>query len=75
MKDELFVKMMNHEVEHVNRTLAEHERIKRYRVVADEWIIGRELSQTMKLRRKIIYQKYDALCREIYYYDKKENLD
>ncbi len=75
LKDELFVKMMNHEVEHVNRTLAEHERIKRYRVVADEWIIGRELSQTMKLRRKIIYQKYDALCREIYNYDKKETLD
>ncbi|MBR4787650.1 MAG: long-chain fatty acid--CoA ligase [Bacteroidales bacterium] len=75
MKDELFVKTMNYEVEHVNRTLAEHERIKRYRVVADEWVIGRELSQTMKLRRKVIYQKYDALCREIYNYDKKETLD
>ena len=29
----------------------------------------------MKLRRKVIYQKYDALCREIYNYDKKETLD
>ena len=64
---------MQQEVAHVNKTLADHEQIKRYRVVADTWTVGEELSQTMKLKRKVIYQKYDALCREIYNYDKKEN--
>lgn len=68
-----FEKIMQQEVAHVNKTLADHEQIKRYRVVADTWTVGEELSQTMKLKRKVIYQKYDALCREIYNYDKKEN--
>lgn len=64
--------LMSKEVDKVNKTLADHEQIKRFRMVPDTWNIGAELSQTMKLRRKYIYQKYDALCREIYNYDKKE---
>lgn len=72
VETELFKRVMSREVDKVNKTLADHEQIKRFRVVVDEWTVGNELSQTMKLKRKVLYQKYDALCREIYYYDKKE---
>lgn len=67
-----FQKIMTQEVNTVNKTLADHEQIKRFRIVPDEWKVGDELSQTMKLKRKIIYEKYDSICREIYNYDNKE---
>ncbi len=67
-----FMKIMNQEVANVNKSLADHEQIKRFRVVVDEWSIATgELSQTMKLKRKVLYQKYDNICKEIYNYDKK----
>lgn len=73
IKDARFLTLMNKEVGEVNRSLADHEQIKRFRVVTDIWAVGQELSQTMKLKRKVIYQKYEDVCREIYNYDKKDN--
>ena len=55
----------------MNKTLADHEQIKRFRLIGDVWSTeSGELSQTLKLKRKVIYQKYDSICREIYNYDK-----
>lgn len=55
------------EVEKVNSTLSPHEQIKRFRLVADEWSPQTgELSPTLKLRREIIYRKYEELYEEIY---------
>lgn len=55
------------EVEKVNATLSPHEQIKRFRLVADEWSPQTgELSPTLKLRRAVIYQKYDDIYEEIY---------
>ncbi|MCQ2284337.1 MAG: long-chain fatty acid--CoA ligase [Bacteroidales bacterium] len=68
-----FEKIMQQEVAIVNKTLADHEQIKRFRVIPETWTVGGELSQTMKLKRKFITQKYENICREIYNYDKKEN--
>ncbi len=63
---------MRKDVEKVNLTLADHERINRYRMVPDQWSIETgELSQTLKLKRKVIYEKYGDICKEIYYHDKK----
>jgi len=66
------VKRVQKEVDKINAQLSEHEQIKRFRMVADEWnpTTG-ELSLTLKLKRAVIYKKYDALCREIYHYDLK----
>lgn len=73
VKHPQFISIMNTEVANVNKTLADHEQIKRYRVITDEWSIATgELSQTLKLKRKVIYEKYDNVCKEIYNYDKKE---
>jgi Long-chain acyl-CoA synthetases (AMP-forming) len=66
-----FMEVINHAVNTVNKTLADHEQIKRFRLIDDVWSIETgELSQTLKLKRKVIYQKYDNICREIYNYDK-----
>ncbi|MDD4646301.1 MAG: hypothetical protein PHY99_09985, partial [Bacteroidales bacterium] len=51
----------------LNKTLAPHEQIKRFRLVEDEWSSATgELSPTLKLKRKVLYQKYDELVGEIY---------
>jgi len=66
------VKRVQKEVDKINAQLSEHEQIKRFRLVADEWSpVTGELSQTLKLKRAVLYKKYDALCREIYNYEHK----
>ena len=67
------IKRIQREITKLNDTLAEHEQIRKFRLVADTWSpMTGELSQTLKLRRAALYKKYDALCREIYQYDQKE---
>ena len=67
------IKRIQLEITKLNDTLAEHEQIRKFRLVADTWSPQTgELSQTLKLRRAALYKKYDALCREIYQYDQKE---
>jgi long-chain acyl-CoA synthetase len=59
------------EVNEINKRLGAHEQIKRFRLVCEEWTPQTgELSPTQKLRRNIIYAKYDHILREIYRYDK-----
>lgn len=69
------IQRIQKEVDKINSRLAEHEHIKRFRLVADQWSTQTgEYSQTLKLRRVYLYKKYDSLCREMYNYDKKESL-
>lgn len=69
------IQRIQKEVDKINSRLAEHEHIKRFRLVADQWSAQTgEYGQTLKLRRAFLYKKYDKLCREIYNYDKKESL-
>jgi len=59
------------EVDTINKTLGEHENIKRFRLVCQEWSPQTgELSPTLKLKRNYIYNKYDHVLREIYHYPK-----
>jgi long-chain acyl-CoA synthetase len=55
------------EVKEINKTLGQHEEIKRFRLIADTWSAQTgELSQTLKLKRKIIETKYKAVIEEIF---------
>ncbi|MFP4470072.1 MAG: AMP-dependent synthetase/ligase [Bacteroidales bacterium] len=57
------------EVDAINKQLGDHEKIKRFRLVCEEWSPQTgELSPTLKLRRAVIYEKYDELLRVIYRY-------
>jgi long-chain acyl-CoA synthetase len=55
------------EVNQINKQLSLTENVKRFRIVCDEWNPQTgELSPTLKLKRKVIYQKYDHILKEIY---------
>lgn len=51
----------------VNGTLANFETMKRFRVVADEWLLETgELTPSMKLKRRIITEKYAKMIAGLY---------
>jgi len=59
--------MFQAEVKEINKTLGQHEEIKRFRLVSDTWTAQTgELSQTLKLKRKVIEQKYSDVIEEIF---------
>ncbi|HRW63838.1 MAG TPA: hypothetical protein P5132_10130, partial [Bacteroidales bacterium] len=61
------------EVNKYNATLGEHEKIKRFRLVCEEWSPQTgELSPTQKLKRNVVYGKYKDIIAEIYQHDKKQ---
>jgi long-chain acyl-CoA synthetase len=63
------------EVSEMNQNLGDHEKIKRFRLVADEWTAQTgELSPTLKLKRKVLYEKYSLAISEIFNVDKTEGL-
>lgn len=65
------VNRIQREVNKINSTLAEHEQVRKFRLVADIWATQTgEFSQTLKLRRGFLYKKYEQLCKEIYQHDK-----
>ncbi len=62
------------EVKEINKTLGQHEEIKRFRLIADSWSPQTgELSQTLKLKRKVIEAKYKVLIEEIFAPSREED--
>jgi long-chain acyl-CoA synthetase len=54
-------------VQRANEQLSRVEQIKRFRILSDEWLPGGdELTPTMKLKRKPIAAKYEAIIEELY---------
>ncbi|MGE5395207.1 MAG: AMP-dependent synthetase/ligase [Candidatus Saccharibacteria bacterium] len=61
------ISLIQKEVAGINKALGEHEEIKRFRLVSDEWTPqSGELSPTLKLKRNYIAQKYRTIIDEIY---------
>jgi long-chain acyl-CoA synthetase len=61
------IAMFQAEVKEVNKTLGLHEEIKRFRLVSDSWSAqSGELSQTLKLKRKVVENKYCDIIEEIF---------
>jgi long-chain acyl-CoA synthetase len=55
------------EVAAINKALGEHEEIKRFRLVNDEWTPqSGELSPTLKIKRNYVAAKYKTIIEEIY---------
>jgi len=58
---------LQREVQAINKTLGEHEEIKRFRLVSDEWTPQTgELSPTLKLKRNYVAARYKSIIDEIY---------
>ena len=55
------------EIERYNQDLGQTEKIKKFRLLPNEWsITDGELSPTLKLRRKFIIEKYNKIIEEMY---------
>lgn len=64
---------LQREVGAINKTLGEHEEIKRFRLVSDEWTPqSGELSPTLKLKRNYVAAKYKTIINEIYSVSKSQ---
>ncbi|GAF01432.1 AMP-dependent synthetase/ligase [Saccharicrinis fermentans] len=73
IKNQMVLKTYQKEVNHANKQLGQHEQIKRFRVVCEPWTAPTgELSATLKLKRRVLYNKYADLLRKIYAYDAHE---
>jgi long-chain acyl-CoA synthetase len=67
------IERFTREVREINKSLGEHEQIKRFRLVTEEWTpITGELSPTLKLKRNFVSQKYKEIIAEIYFSGEKE---
>lgn len=63
------------EVREVNKSMGEHEQIKRFRLVTEEWTPQTgELSPTLKLKRNVVKERYHEIINEIYSIKEKENV-
>lgn len=64
---------LQREVVAINKTLGEHEEIKRFRLVPEEWTPqSGELSPTLKLKRNYVSAKYKTIIDEIYSVQKNQ---
>ncbi|MDF1571834.1 MAG: long-chain fatty acid--CoA ligase [Bacteroidales bacterium] len=70
IRDKRVIDQVQKEVNKLNAQLGQVERIKRFRLVADEWTPQSGLmSPTMKLKRRVIEDKYMDLIQEIFSVD------
>lgn len=67
MNNPLIRKRIGLEIEKVNATLGEHERLIKFELTSNSWSVDSgELTPTLKLRRKVISSKYVSLIEKIY---------
>jgi long-chain acyl-CoA synthetase len=67
IKNEVVIKRIQKEVDAINERFGNWEKLKRFELTADVWSIdGGHLTPTMKLKRKIIAEKYKDLYAKIY---------
>lgn len=61
------IKRYQREVNEINKQTGQYEQIKRFRLVAEQWSANTgELSPTLKLRRRILYENYKDILEGIY---------
>jgi long-chain acyl-CoA synthetase len=70
------IERFSKEIKEVNKELGEHEQIKKFRLVTEEWTPqSGELSPTLKLKRNLVAKNYKDLIADIYSRsDKEQNM-
>ncbi|RSC93190.1 AMP-dependent synthetase/ligase [Tenacibaculum singaporense] len=65
--DEKLLKRIQKEIDFCNEKFGKWEQIKRFEITPDEWTTNSgHLTPTLKMRRKIILEKYNSLYQKIY---------
>ncbi len=66
-QDDAFKRFMQSEIDKINGKLAQVQSIKRWTIIANEFTIdGGELTPTMKMKRKVIREKYGDQIESLY---------
>ena len=72
--DEQVLALYKSLVHEVNKSLSNWERLRHFRLVADQWTTeGGELTPTLKIKRRRLTEKYAGLIADIYQEDLLEN--
>ena len=67
IKDERIIARINREVEAANASLDKVEQVKKFALLPEPWTVeGLELSPTLKLKRKVILEKYKDHVEKLY---------
>ena len=65
--DKKLIARLQKEIDYHNRKFGKWEQIKRFEITPDEWTTNAgHLTPTLKMRRKIILEKYNALSEKMY---------
>ena len=66
-RDETFLMYLQHQIDRVNLRLARVQTVKRFRVIPREFTIeGGELTPSMKIKRKVVAEKYREEIEQLY---------
>ena len=66
-KEKSLLEALQNEIESHNQKFGSWEQIKKFKLVPEEWSINDgHLTPTMKLKRKVVKEKYSALIEEMY---------
>lgn len=67
LDDPKVIKRFNREVSKINAKLGDTEKIKRFKVIADEWSVDSgELTASLKIRRNHVMKRYDDVIQEMF---------
>ncbi|HLP73899.1 MAG TPA: long-chain fatty acid--CoA ligase [Bacteroidales bacterium] len=67
------INQFSREIKEINGSIGEHEQIKRFRLVTEEWSTqSGELSPTLKLKRNLIARHYKEIIADIYSRDNSD---
>ncbi len=66
-KSEKVINLIKADVDRLNKNFGQWETIKKFELIPHEWTIdGGELTPTMKIKRKVVHEKYKALIEGMY---------
>ena len=66
-KEKILVETIQKEIENYNQKFGSWEQVKKFELVPEEWSIDAgHLTPTMKLKRKVVKEKYSALIEKMY---------
>jgi long-chain acyl-CoA synthetase len=67
VKEPLLIEAIENEVAHHNQNFGSWEQVKKIQLTPEEWTIDSgHLTPTMKLKRKVVTEKYDVLIEQMY---------
>ena len=67
IQDQKVIDQIKNDIESANVNFAQWEKVKKFKLTDDIWSVDSgHLTPTMKLKRKVIAEKYDNLIKEIY---------